>query len=55
MLEVFEEDIYGSWDVKFVKKKVNLDLLCNPVVTTNNAKPSLAKLKQLVFKIPHVP
>ena len=55
VLELFEEDIYGSWQVRFVKKKVNLNLLCNPIVTTNNSKPFKAKVKQLVFKTCHAP
>ena len=39
----------------YKEKSVYLDLLCNPLVATNNAKPSIAKAKQLVFKTCHAP
>ena len=50
VLEVFVVDIYGWW---VLKKKVIVDLLCNPIVTTNNVKPFIVIAKQLVFRTRH--
>ena len=49
VLQVFVLDTYVWRRVRFLKEKVNLDLLCNQIVRTNEAEPSIVIVKQLML------